>query len=147
VSKCSDKKGAGNAGKNKPASNVKKTKEDCPKIEYELVELVEVVTQDKEKWVKGAAMDATDTTVITESVERVAATKDDANFKQYINLGKDFEGAGKRRPEYGREITCKARVKQKNGNTDKLAGVKVNFSHKRTDGPNRSGADIWTAPT
>lgn len=144
MSKCSDKKGAGNAGKNKPATNVKKTKEDCPKIEYELVELVEVVTQDKEKWVKGAAMDATDTTVITKSVERTAATKDGANFKQYINLGKDFEGAGNRHPEYGREITCKARVKQKNGKTDKLAGVKVNFSHKRTDGPNRSGAEVWS---
>lgn len=144
MSKCSDKKGAGNAGKNKPATDVKKTKEDCPKIEYELVELVEVVTQDKEKWVKGAAMDATDTTVITKSVERTAATKDGANFKQYINLGKDFEGAGNRHPEYGREITCKARVKQKNGKTDKLAGVKVNFSHKRTDGPNRSGAEIWS---
>ena len=34
----------------------KDTVESCEKIEYELVELVEVVTQDEEKWVKGAGM-------------------------------------------------------------------------------------------
>lgn len=108
----------------------------CAQDEFELVELVEVVTQDKEKWVKGAAMDNTDAAVIADSVER--KDKDGSNLKQYINLDKDLEGQPKRHPEYGREITLRARVKKKSGKTDKLAGVTVNFSYKRTDGPNRS---------
>jgi hypothetical protein len=107
------------------------------------VELVEVVTQDQEKWVKGAGMD---TTEIADKVER--KDKDGSNFKQYINLNRDVEGTPKRHPEYGRVITLKARVKQKDGKKDKLSGVKVNFSNKRTDGPNRSnpgGTDpeVW----
>jgi hypothetical protein len=116
-------------------------------IEYELIELVEVVTQDEEKWVKGAAMDCTDTEVITESVTRT--DKDGSNFKQYINLKPDLEGQPKRHPEYGREIVLKARIKQKDGKSDLLAGIKIKFSFKRTDGPDRSnpGApdpDVWS---
>ena len=139
--------GAGGDGGEKAVGCVK---EPCPPapppVEYELVELVEVVTQDKEKWVKGAAMDTADTTVITESVER--KDKDGSNFKQYVNLDRDMEGQDKRHPEYGREISLRARVRQKDGKTDKLAGVTVSFSHKRTDGPNRSNPggtdpDVW----
>jgi len=132
--------------KQKPATPSNNTQQPCPLKEIQLVELVEVVTQDKEKWVKGAAMDATDTKVITESVERAA--KDGANFKQYINLDKDLEGQAKRHPEYGRNITLRARVKQKDGKTDQLANVKVNFSFKLTKGPNRSNpAPPDPAPT
>jgi hypothetical protein len=108
----------------------------CPQVEFVLVELVEVVTQDKEKWVKGAAMDNTDAVLIAESVER--KDKDGSNFKQYINLKKDLEGQPKRHPEYGREIALRARIKQKDGKTDKLNRAKVKFSFKRTDGPERS---------
>lgn len=115
-------------------------------VEYELSELVEVVTQDSEKWVKGAAMDSTDTVVLTTNVERT--DKDGADFKQFINLGRDLEGQAKRHPEFGREIVFKARVKQKDGLTNALAGAKVKFTFKRTDGPDRKnlGApepDVW----
>ena len=124
-----------------------KPPDDKRVVEYELVELVEVVTQAKEKWVKGPAMDTTDTAVIAESVER--KDKDGSHFKQFINLNKDLEGQPKRHPELGREITFRARIRQKDGLKDKLAGVKVNFSHSRTDGPNRSNPaapspGVWT---
>ena len=120
---------------------VGKTQTPCPKVEYELVELVEVVTQDKEKWVKGAGMD---TTEISDKLERTE--KDGSGFKQYINLDKDLEGQSKRHPEYGREITFKVRVKQKDGKTDKLAGVKIKFSNKCTKAGNRANPDskIWS---
>jgi len=138
-------KALSNAGKDADSnfSNqpVGETDTPCPKVEYELVELVEVVTQDKEKWIKGAGMD---TTEISDKVERTA--KDGSSFKQYINLDKDIEGQSKRHPEYGREITFKARVKQKNGKTDKLSGVKVKFSNKCTKDSNRSSPDskVWS---
>ena len=133
------------AGSGMSTSPVPSVTVPCPLTEFELVELVEVVKQDAtEKWVKGAAMD---TTAITEQLERM--DKDAANFKQYINLDRDLEGTDKRHPEYGREIAFKARIKQKDGKTDKLAGVKVKFSNKRTDGPGRSNPgggdpDVWS---
>jgi len=66
--------------------------------------------------------------------------------KQYVNLKSDAEGADKTHPEYGREITLKARVKEKSGKTDKLAGIKVIFSFTRTDGPRRTTpATAWDA--
>ena len=138
-------KALSNAGKDADSnfSNqpVGETDTPCHKVEYKLVELVEVVTQDKEKWVKGAGMD---TTEISDKAERTA--KDGSSFKQYINLDKDIEGQSKRHPEYGREITFKARVKQKNGKTDKLSGVKVKFSNKCTKDSNRSSPDskVWS---
>lgn len=115
-------------------------------VEFELVEIVEVVQLDKEKWVKGAGMDSTDTIVLTENVERT--DKEGADFKQFINLDRDLEGKDKRHPEFGREIRFKARVVQKDGKTDALAGAKVKFTFKRTDGPDRKnlGApepDVW----
>lgn len=109
----------------------------CPlDIEYELVELIEVVTQDVEKFVKGAADETADTKIVTTGVER--KDKDGAAFKQYVNLDPMLEGQAKRHPEYGRVLRFRARVRQKNGATDKLAGVKVVFECKRTDGPQRA---------
>jgi len=109
----------------------------CPlDIEYELVELIEVVTQDAEKFVKGAADETADKKIVTTSVER--KDKDGAAFKQYINLDALLEGQAKCHPEYGRIVRFRARVKQKNGATDKLAGVKVLFECTRTDGPRRA---------
>jgi len=115
--------------------------QQCPLTEFELVELVEVVTQDKEKWVKGAGMP---TTEITEHVERT--DKDGEHFKQYINLKKDLETQDKRHPEYGREITFRARVKRKDGKTQSLDGVKVTFKSKCTKAANRAAPDaaIWS---
>jgi hypothetical protein len=109
----------------------------CPLADqYELVELIEIVVQDVEKFVKGAADETTDTTLVTLSVERKA--KDGAAFKQYINLDPQLEGAAKCHPEYGRVIRFRARVKQKDGKTDKLSGVKVVFKRERVDGPQRT---------
>jgi hypothetical protein len=109
----------------------------CPlEVEYELVELIETVVQDAEKFVKGAADETSDTTLVTQSVER--KDKDGAAFKQYINLDPLVEGQAKAHPEYGRVIRFRARVKQKNGKTDHLSGVKVVFKRERVDGPRRT---------
>lgn len=109
----------------------------CPLEEqYTLVELIEVVTQDEEKFVKGAADETADTKVVKTSVER--KDKDGAAFKQYINLNPALEGQSKVHPEYGRIVRFRARVKQNNGATDKLAGIKVEFECTRTDGPHRA---------
>lgn len=109
----------------------------CPLAdEYELVELIEVVTQDVEKYVKGAADETADKKIVSTSVER--KDKDGAVFKQYINVDPLLEGQPKCHPEYGRVVRFRARIRQKNGATDKLAGVKVIFECKRTDGPRRA---------
>lgn len=108
----------------------------CPlEDQYELVELIETVVQDAEKFVKGAADETSDTKLVTQSVER--KDKDGAAFKQYINLDPLAEGQAKRHPEYGRVLRFRARVRQKNGQTDKLSGVKVVFKRERVDGPRR----------
>ena len=120
----------------------------CPPVYYELIELVEVVTQNPVmKWVKGPAMATADAATLPNNVERT--DKSGANFKQYINLDPDLEGAAKRHPEYGRVIQFRARVKQTNGNTDQLAGVTVDFSYTRTDGPARTNTGtnpVWALP-
>ena len=57
----------------------------CPPVYYELIELVEVVTQNPVmKWVKGPAMATADAATLPNNVERT--DKSGANFKQYINL-------------------------------------------------------------
>jgi len=106
------------------------------KPSYKLVELVEVVTQDKIKMVKGVGMDSSDTSLFTDKLER--KDKHGARYKQYINVGPDIDGQVNRHPEYGRKLTFRARVIQKDGNDDQLAGAEVVFSFKRTDGPSRS---------
>ncbi|RLC02548.1 MAG: hypothetical protein DRH34_07180, partial [Deltaproteobacteria bacterium] len=137
----------------KPSTNtggsLSSESQPCPKPKYELVELVEVVKQDKRKWVKGVGMDCTDTAVITEHVERT--DKNGAHFKQYINLKKNSMKAGpddpnKRHPENGREIIFKARVKLQDGETGTLNGVKVVFKHTCTKAANRATpeATVWT---
>lgn len=109
----------------------------CPlEDEYELVELIETVVQDAEKFVKGAADETSDTKIVSQSVER--KDKDGAAYKQYVNLDPLAEGQAKCHPEYGRVLRFRARVRQKNGNTDKLSGVKVVFKCERTDGPRRA---------
>lgn len=114
------------------------TTEECPlkKIQYEIVEIVEVVSQDTEKWVQGVAMDPTDLSPFSGSVVR--ADKDGSDGKQYINLEHDVETKAKRHPEYGRAVVLRARIKRKDGAKENLAGVNVDFSFKRTDGPDRT---------
>lgn len=128
--------------KNKGGS-VTSAKQKCPEIKYLLADFVEVVTQSEEKWVKGAAKDLTDTSVIKNNIIRQADA--DGNYRQYINIDRDVEGVAKRHPEYGRRITFRARVKRADGKTEKLAGVKVIFSSTCTKAANRLTADakIW----
>jgi hypothetical protein len=123
-----------------------KDKPPPPVVEYELIELVECVQQDALKWVKGACMATADKAMFPSGyVERKDLSS--GQYKQYINLDHDLEGSVKRHPQFGREIVLRARVKQKNGNTDQLAGVGVRFTFKRTDGPLRKNhapnAAVW----
>lgn len=108
-----------------------------PKIEYDIVEIVEIVDQDKIKWVKGVGMD---TAQIEEFVER--NDKDGDDFKQYINIEQDIEGKNLRHPEYGRIVILKARIIQKSG-PENLSDVKVVFNYEKTHGPNKENADVW----
>lgn len=113
-----------------------KATKECPqKDKYVLVELIEVVTQDKLKYVEGPAKKTSNTDIVTEGLKR---EKKGGQYRQIINLDPATEGADKRHPEYGREITFRARVEQCDGGKDKLSGVKVNFTFLRTDGPNRT---------
>ena len=123
---------------------VKSGKQECPEIKYLLADFVEVVTQDEEKWVKGAAKDLTDTSVIKNNIERKDKDKN-GNFKQFINIKKDVEGKDKRHPEYGRKIIFKARIKREDGKKEKLAGVLVKFSFKEIKADTRQNpdADLW----
>lgn len=128
----------------RPKKNSMDSKTGCKKVEYELVELVEVVTQNEEKWVEGAAMKPTDTTMLTKSIKR---EKDkDNHFRQYINLDRDLEGQAKRHPEYGPGISFRARIKRKDGKKEKLNGVKVKFKYNCTKAANRSAPDasVWS---
>jgi hypothetical protein len=108
-----------------------------PKGKIKLVELVEVVRQDKEKWVSGAGMN---TTKIAKSIGRTA--KDGADYKQYINLDRDLEGQNKRYPDCGRLIELKARVEWENKptKTEGLGGHTVYFSSELTKGNKRPAA-------
>ena len=125
--------------------SISSERQECLEVKYELVDFVEVVTQDKEKWVEGAATAPKDKSIIKQGIER--KDKDESgNFKQYINLKKDIEGQDKRYPEYGREITLKARVKRGDGKTEKLDGVKVLFKNKCEKAANRAAPDtkVWS---
>lgn len=108
----------------------------CEDFKYKLVELVEVVEQDKEKWVEGPLSAASDKTHATVGLTRTE--KNGALFKQFINLDPDTEGQPKRHPDYGRAIRFRARIERTDGAKDALAGQKVLFKHTRTDGPNRA---------
>ncbi len=117
----------------------------CPEIKYLLADLVEVVTQDEEKWVKGAAHGPTDTSAIKTSLNRTDKDQD-GSFKQYINIDRDVEGQDKRHPEYGREVTFKARVKRGDGKTEKLDGVKIIFKNRCKKAANRDTPEstVWS---
>ena len=141
----------GEVEKNAEPVPVKATKKECPadhaknpvkeKIpkdaKYDILELVEVIDQGEEKWVKGVGMDTSD---IAEKIVR--SDKDGSDFKQYINIKQDCEGKDKRHPEYGRVILFKAKIKQTSG-PKKLNGIPVKFSFNKTDGPNKTDANVW----
>jgi len=140
VSKCSDKKGAGNAAKGKPASPVKQTKKECPPIE--LVELVEVVTRGgAEAPVSGIATSPTAKTPL-QGTNTVVPRPTGAPERQYINIPKDQEGSGKEQPHYERYVEFRARVRWKGGGSGSLSGRTVHFSFTPTYGSDRP-AEIY----
>lgn len=118
----------------KPGPKPKPVDPDAKK--FRLVELIEVVEQDKERWVVGPLKAAVDKTRAVEGVTRTE--KNGAPFKQFINLSPDTEGKAKRHADYGRAIRFRARVERVDKSRDGLAGQKVVFKYTREDGPNRS---------
>lgn len=109
--------------------------QNCLLSGYKIVELVEVVEQDCEKLVLGAASDSDNTTLFDKKLNRTGINN--SIYQQYINLEQDLIGKSKRHPEYGRKICFRARVEQQDGKTNNLSGVKVCFSNLRIDGSHR----------
>src|SRR5689334_12999383 len=89
---------------NAPAGSPSAT---CPlaKKKVTLVELVEVVTRSTEGVVTGAGSASAKLKTMTDRADKSGDT-----YKQYINIGKDVEGADKRHPEHDRYIELKARI-------------------------------------
>jgi hypothetical protein len=133
---CSDKTGAKTAAKSKPKTKCSKTEESCPlkqKKKIKLVELVEVVQRGgKEGTVVGAAKASTEIQKLAERTQKSGPA-----YKQFINLGKDIEGADKRHPEFDRYIELKARVEWQDGKKPGLKGKKIHFSYDLTKGDKR----------
>jgi hypothetical protein len=132
----------------KPAPKPPPSKPKTRVVEYELLELVETVTYGSEQPVTGAGMATADTVMFPTATQRTE--RDGGDYQQYINLSRGLGSWGTPRPEFGREISLRARVKQKDGLTDQLAGVGVTFKFTRTDGPDRTNPGgtapaVWTA--
>ena len=108
-------------------SPVQKCKPSPPKVT--LLELVEVVRRGDEGVVTGAGDASPKLATLT-----ARSAKNGGAFKQYINLDKDVEGAGKRHPDYGRYVEVKARLTCVNG---PISGHAVTFSYSLTPGPVR----------
>ncbi|MEP7282173.1 MAG: hypothetical protein ABI696_09355, partial [Rubrivivax sp.] len=105
------------------------TVQACPLKKPHLVELVEVVARSPLRSVVGAGAKSAK---LAESTARKDKSKGGA-YKQYINLGKDIDGAAQRHPEYGRPVELRARVEGEGS----LAGLTVEFRHVLTPGKDR----------
>lgn len=104
------------------------TAQTCPLKKPHLVELVEVVARSPLGAVVGAG--AASPKLDTKTTRN---DKNGGQFKQYINLGKDIDGADQRHPEYGRAVELRARVEGEGS----LAGLSVVFRFELTPGANR----------
>jgi hypothetical protein len=100
----------------------------CPLKKPHLVELIEVVARSPLGTVVGAG--AASGKLATKTTR---TDKNGAAYKQYINLGKDVDGADKRHPEYARTVELRARVEGEGS----LAGLTVNFRFVLTAGAGR----------
>lgn len=122
------------ADKNFPAKPVCGATQPCPLEEQvKLVELVEVVTRASEGVVEEPGSASGKLATVT---KRTA--KEGGKFQQFINLGKDIDGADKRHPDHDRYIEVKARVEWSKGDPSRsLAGKTVHFSHELVKGPKR----------
>lgn len=103
-----------------------------------LVELVEVVARSPEGTVTGAAP-------ASGKLGNTASRTDKkgAAYKQFINLGKDIEGAAKRHPEYARYVEVKARVESTDG---AHAGHEVKFTYEQVAKGKKRPASLTGAP-
>jgi hypothetical protein len=143
------------------------TTKSCPlEDQIRIVEFVEIVTRGAEGVVEGASLKSAKLATV---FQRTA--KEAGRFQQFINLGKEIEGADKRRPDYGRFIEIKARVEWCSGDPSRsLSGKKIHISYELLNGPKRpavlkgtekegfgseggtdkeivaAGNDGWTAP-
>lgn len=114
-----------NGGGTCPAGGTEQT---CPLQKPHLVELVEVVARSPLGVVVGAG--AASGKLATKTTR---SDKNGGNYKQYINLDKDIDGADKRHPEHDRYVELRARIE----GGGSLAGQTVRFSCTKTDGPDR----------
>lgn len=90
---------------------------------YKLIELVEVVDRGTLGTVGGAAKGSA---LLPKHLDRTE--KEGSAFKQFINLGKDVDGAAQRHPEHDRYIDLKARIEWTEGDkTLSLAGKNVKW--------------------
>lgn len=101
---------------------------ECPLKKPHLVELIEVVARSPLGTVVGAGAASAKLETKTTRTD-----KNGAAYKQYINLGKDLDGAALRHPEYGRPVELRARIEGEGS----LAGLTVNFRFELTAGPHR----------
>ncbi|MCC6533905.1 MAG: hypothetical protein IT531_15250 [Burkholderiales bacterium] len=100
----------------------------CPAKKIDLVEFVEVVARSPLGTVEGAGK--------TSSKLKNTTTRSDKNggeYKQFINIDKDIEGAPKRHPEYARYVDVRARIEGDGA----LAGKQVKFRYELTAGKDR----------
>ncbi|MDE2566191.1 MAG: hypothetical protein KGL50_10410 [Burkholderiales bacterium] len=104
------------------------TTQTCPLKKPHLVELIEVVARSPLGTVVGAG--AASARLATKTTRK---DKNGAAFKQYVNLGKDIDGADQRHPEYGRAVELRARVEGEGA----LAGIGVDFRCVLHAGPQR----------
>ncbi|MDE2083065.1 MAG: hypothetical protein KGI90_17090 [Burkholderiales bacterium] len=104
------------------------TTQTCPLKKPHLVELIEVVARSPLGTVVGAG--AASGRLPTKTTR---TDKNGAAYQQFINLGKDIDGADKRHPEYGRPVELRARVEGEGS----LAGLGVRFRFVLTKGAKR----------
>jgi len=104
------------------------TTQTCPLKKPHLVELIEVVARSPEGTVVGAGAASGKLATKTTRTDKKGAA-----YKQFINLGKDIDGADKRHPEYSRAVELRARVEGEGS----LSGLTVNFRYVLTPGKDR----------
>lgn len=124
--------------KQQPQEDVSPEK-PCQLPEFELVELVEVVTEGKGEVPVTGVADAPKGGVPVPWKSELAGLKRPTNpERQYINLPRKFRGFGHGgSPHHGRYIELRARVKSKGAASGSLAGKTVHFSYTPTYGTGR----------
>jgi hypothetical protein len=128
----------------KPKTKAGKKRQKCPrkkKVRIKLVELVEIVERSgTEGTVGGVGMASSD----PKFKEITRRTTESGQYRQYINFGKDLDGADKRHPECDRFIEFRARIEREDGKKEGLAGKKVHWSYVLTSKGDHRNAQLKT---